>query len=87
MLLWESDIPSISEENLKIIMSQNDFLIDVDSVHQYLRECGVPRKCVPIASKDAADLLLRCPSVFPGYQHGQPLLANNEGLREIIRNL
>lgn len=53
--LWEHEFPDVSPENFHVVLASNDFLLDAQSIVDYLRECGVQKECITLCQ---------------GFQHG-----------------
>lgn len=66
MILWADEFPSLKSQDLHFVFGERDVLVDVPASVAYLRDAGVGDQCI---------------SVMKGYNHGQALIVDNEGMK------
>ncbi|CAO1637553.1 unnamed protein product [Jaminaea pallidilutea] len=72
MLFWVEDLGDAVQERLQVITGENDVLVDVPAIYEYLINAGVH-----------ADHITICPKA----QHGEALFLASEGMGVICRIL
>ncbi len=71
MALWASEFPSLDPKDLHVIFGENDFLVDVPASVDYLKEEAINDECI---------------TVMKGYQHGQALFLDGDGMKLVCHH-
>ncbi|EST09094.1 hypothetical protein PSEUBRA_001436 [Kalmanozyma brasiliensis GHG001] len=72
MILWADEFPSLDPEKLQFIFAERDVLVDVPGSVKYLTDAGVSKECI---------------TVMRGYNHGQALIVDNNGMKLAMKQV